>query len=901
MSGRGKRNVDGLFRQLLGAIVSLLVLSSVFLVALPATAANPSANLDQCANDPLPSPNTDGCDTNANQWVNGNLGASKSTYREGDSIPYRIRFDNLSLASHTVTIEWDTTQSSKHAIDYLTTFNRTVTTANPCLGVTGCSGTGSPFPIPADPQVTGAGVTPVAGNFTIFGGTITSVSAYSGGASFPTGNNSRSITITFTASVANPVLAWGGHIATRADWGASNSAVAISGSPYHMRLLDLDGSGGNQDRSLSAESVIFPASITIIKDAVPNDAQDFSFTSTGGLTPSSFILDDDSDPTRTNTQAYTGITTFSTYTFTEASVLNWALTFGSPPCTVTSANGGSQSSSGSTLTIDLKEGENVTCTFINTKQGAELSVTKTADAAAVNAGEQIGFTITVSNAGPGTATGVSLTDNLPGGSGVDWSIATQSGGASCSITGSPPNEVLSCGGSSFNLASGANFSVHVTSPTTAASCKTYNNTANFTTANDGSSSDSDSVTVNCGAIGIIKTADAPTVSAGDQIGFTITVTNTGAGNATGVMVTDTLPPGADLAWTESPDVAECSINAGVLSCDFGTLAPNGTASVHVVSPTTKDDCGLVDNTASVTTTNDGQAQDGDSVTVNCGAIGIIKTADAPTVSAGDQIGFTITVTNTGAGTAKDVTMTDLLPANAGLSWTVQGTTGTWTCAIATGTLTCGGTGFDLAPNGTASVHITSPTTSATCGTVDNTGNVSSSNDGSGQASDSVTVNCPQVSQITPTATTCNQFRTGTAATLESLNYVVRNGNVSAVSPGVFFYWVKLDGVTAGSHTFTITQTITTGNFDSHFFNQASGSNVWTSTCVAVKPKPTITTSNGVTTVTFTASSAGTYFIGIKYDSKSVEGFPAPSPTTVHYDFSTTGLGGSTSGLDLVKK
>ena len=31
-----------------------------------------------------------------------------------------------------------------------------------------------------------------------------------------------------------------------------------------MRLIDLDGSGGNQDMSLSAKAVIFPAMITII-------------------------------------------------------------------------------------------------------------------------------------------------------------------------------------------------------------------------------------------------------------------------------------------------------------------------------------------------------------------------------------------------------------------------------------------------------------------------------------------------------------------------------------------------------------------------------------------------------------------------------------------------------------
>ena len=52
-----------------------------------------------------------------------------------------------------------------------------------------------------------------------------------------------------------------------------------------------------------------------------------------------------------------------------------------------------------------------------------LHITKMADATTVNAGDAIGFTIGVSNSGPGTATGVTLTDPLPGGSGVSWSIS----------------------------------------------------------------------------------------------------------------------------------------------------------------------------------------------------------------------------------------------------------------------------------------------------------------------------------------------------------------------------------------------------------------------------------------------------------------------------------------------
>jgi hypothetical protein len=160
----------------------------------------------------------------------------------------------------------------------------------------------------------------------------------------------------------------------------------------------------------------------------------------------------------------------------------------------------------------------------------------------------------------------------------------------------------------------------------------------------------------------------------------------------------------------------------------------------------------------------------------------------------------------------------------------------------------------------------------------------------------------QVSQITPTGTTCSQFRDGTAATLSQLNYSVAGGKIKQnVTPGVFFYWVKVT-VPAGNNSVTITQTITSlnNNFTTKFAF-ANGSNVFNSNCNSVSETITQNTTTGAVTVQFNAPTAGTYIIGIKYDSKSVVGATAPSPnTTVHYDFATTGVPGSTSGLDLVK-
>jgi hypothetical protein len=163
-----------------------------------------------------------------------------------------------------------------------------------------------------------------------------------------------------------------------------------------------------------------------------------------------------------------------------------------------------------------------------------------------------------------------------------------------------------------------------------------------------------------------------------------------------------------------------------------------------------------------------------------------------------------------------------------------------------------------------------------------------------------TATAGRISQITPTGTTCAQFRDNIAATLDHLNYSVANGKVkNNVTPGVFFYWVKVT-VPAGNNIVTITQTITTGNF-ACLFDFTSGSNVFDSNCNSVSETITQNPTTGTVTVNFNAPTAGTYIIGIKYDSKSIAGCTAPSPgTTVHYNFATTGVPLSTQGLDLIK-
>ena len=166
-------------------------------------------------------------------------------------------------------------------------------------------------------------------------------------------------------------------------------------------------------------------------------------------------------------------------------------------------------------------------------------------------------------------------------------------------------------------------------------------------------------------------------------------------------------------------------------------------------------------------------------------------------------------------------------------------------------------------------------------------------------SDNVSIllgDCP-VSQITPAGTTCSQFASGTAETLGSVQYDVNNDLIQRVLPRNFLYWVKVTAP-VGNHILRITQTITTGNFNTFFAAIGNGSSVFDSNCVAVERSGSQV--GNTTQVRFNAPAAGSYYIGINFVAQDLLSQPAPSPTTVHYDFTTTRVPDSTSGLDLVE-
>src|SRR5262249_11729098 len=178
------------------------------------------------------------------------------------------------------------------AIDYLTQFQRLlphVTFAHtqpevidPLAGVSGVSPvvTTAPIPLPTvnvmvDPD--GADPSPAVAQpptsmsllpahdraMTRLGGTLIDVTYVTqADVNLGTASSETQVKVRFTANSATAVLAWGGHLANRWEWGFNadgtpRSAGGISGSSYHMRLVNWSlGNLGSQDRSLSTDAVI---------------------------------------------------------------------------------------------------------------------------------------------------------------------------------------------------------------------------------------------------------------------------------------------------------------------------------------------------------------------------------------------------------------------------------------------------------------------------------------------------------------------------------------------------------------------------------------------------------------------------------------------------------------------
>jgi uncharacterized repeat protein (TIGR01451 family) len=94
----------------------------------------------------------------------------------------------------------------------------------------------------------------------------------------------------------------------------------------------------------------------------------------------------------------------------------------------------------------------------------------------------------------------------------------------------------------------------------------------------------------------VKSSDAPNggVESGESYSYTITVTNTGAGTAEDVVVTDSVPAGLTIIELDGPG---CSASGNDVTCNVGDLASGESATVTITVTATDAACPDVRNRA----------------------------------------------------------------------------------------------------------------------------------------------------------------------------------------------------------------------------------------------------------------------------------------------------------------
>src|SRR5581483_3324717 len=399
--------------------------------------------------------------------------------------------------------------------------------------------------------------------------------------------------------------------------------------------------------------------------------------------------------------------------------------------------------------------ENDSASTSLTVSSADVGVTKTAPATAVAGGPTFNYVITLTNSGPDAATNASFNDALP--AGINFVSLVQNSGpsANCTTPAANTNGTVGCSIGIFSNGNSAQFTITVQAAATLANGTVVSNTATARTdsadTNPNNDTASASTTINAQAdVAINKTAPA-SVTAGTNLTYTITVNNNGPSNAASVAWTDALPAGTtfvSLNQTSGP-AFNCS-GTTTISCSVATLANGASATFSLVVAVSPGATGVLSNTATVTSptpdTNNGNNSSTAPTTVNVSSdVSITKNGAPASIAAGNNITWTIVVSNTGPSTATTVTMTDVLPANTAFvslgqsgaafncTTPAAGAAGTVTCTAAT-LATGASTTFTLV----ASTAVTTPP-----GTISNTATVSSAsadpNNGNNSATSSTTV------------------------------------------------------------------------------------------------------------------------------------------------------------------
>ncbi len=319
---------------------------------------------------------------------------------------------------------------------------------------------------------------------------------------------------------------------------------------------------------------------------------------------------------------------------------------------------------------------------------ADVAISKRADPGTFVPGEAARYTLTADNAGPSDAQDVTVTDDLP--AGLTYVNASPSQGSPCTnVSGK-----VTCALGTLPAGAGATVTINVTVDALTAGTVTNTATVDSTTFDPDHSNNSDTIHTPVqplADVAIEKDGNPNPVAAGNTLSYTLSVVNHGPSDAHDVKVSDPLPDEVIYRSLTSTAGTTCTEASGIVSCDLGTLAVNGTATIVIV---TMAHPGAVlnsfTNTADVSSTTHDPDGSNNSASFHSNLfisadMAITKVGSPKPVVAGNQLTYTLEATNNGPSLARNVTVSDPLPARTTFA---SVTTSAGTCSESSGTVSC---------------------------------------------------------------------------------------------------------------------------------------------------------------------------------------------------------------------
>ncbi len=308
---------------------------------------------------------------------------------------------------------------------------------------------------------------------------------------------------------------------------------------------------------------------------------------------------------------------------------------------------------------------------------ADIGITKTVDKSIANLGDLLHYTITVTNNGPDSISGLTVKDILPAG----LQLVSSSGTGTYSAGLWTVNSVLTSGASAtLNIVARI-----IDSNTTITNVASINLPSDVYDPNPDNDQDEVTTVVRPETdLTIVKTVDKTVAKLGDVLHYTITVTNKGPDSVSNITVKDKLS--GKLQWISDNSNGTYNHNTGIWT--ISKTLTSGSQAILTITARIIDSNTSILNTALVNVPSNNHdpnpENNEDNVTVTVGPasdLGVTKKVNNSNPKYLQNVTFTLTTHNYGPDSAKTVKVTDKLPT--GLKFisadgTYNSSTGIWT-------------------------------------------------------------------------------------------------------------------------------------------------------------------------------------------------------------------------------